>query len=166
MAGDCKGDGRDGAFAIYFCDTVNVPDYKRSLPMVLIVLLVLAVFVIQTLLPNRFREPAPAAAGSNKLTEALGNRDHQPPLTVTGQRAARALANMHEALPVFLALALMNMIVAPQAAQAVTGATIFLMARAVYAVVYTLGIPMLRTLVWAVSWVGLVMMLLPLLDRI
>jgi uncharacterized MAPEG superfamily protein len=134
--------------------------------MVLIVLLVLAVFVVQTLIPNRLREPAPAGEGANPLAESLGNRDHPRPLTLRGQRAARALANMHEALPVFLALALMNMIVAPQAAQAVTGATVFLVARAVYAVIYIVGIPVLRTLVWAVSWVGLVMMLLPLLDRI
>jgi len=133
--------------------------------MVLIVLLVLAVFVIQTLIPGRFREPAPAGS-TNKLTESLGNRDQQPPLTVRGERAARALANMQEALPVFLALALMNMIVAPQAADAVTGATIFLVARAVYAVVYIVGIPVLRTLVWVAGWVGLIFMLMPLLDRI
>jgi len=134
--------------------------------MVLIVLLVLAVFVIQTLLPNRFREPAPAGGASNKLMESLGNRDNPRPLTITGERATRALANMHEALPVFLALALMNLIVTPNAADAVVGATVFLVARAVYAVIYIVGIPVLRTLVWAVSWVGLVMMLLPLLERI
>lgn len=137
--------------------------------MVLIVLLVLAVFVVQTLLPNRFREAPPAGTAPNKLTESLGNRDHQPPLTVTGGRAARALANMHEALPVFLALALMNMIVAPQAAQAaqaVTGATIFLVARAVYAIVYIVGIPVVRTLVWAAGWAGLILMLPPLIDRL
>jgi uncharacterized MAPEG superfamily protein len=133
--------------------------------MVALVLLVLALFVLQTFLPNRFREaPSPGAPG--KLTEALGNRDHQPPLTLTGQRAARALANMHEALPVFLALALMNMIVAPQAAQAVTGATVFLIARLLYAIVYIVGIPILRTLIWAAGWVGLILMLLPLLDRL
>lgn len=133
--------------------------------MVLIVLLVLAVFVIQTLLPGRFREASPPVAGSNKLVESLGNRDNQPPLTITGGRAARALANMQEALPVFLALALMNMIVAPQAPDAVTGATIFLVARAVYAIVYIVGIPVLRTLVWAAGWAGLIMMLPPLLER-
>ena len=133
--------------------------------MVLIVLLVLAVFVIQTFIPGRFREPGPAGSPNN-LVASLGNRDHQPPLTITGERAARALANMQEALPVFLALALMNMIVAPQAADAVTGATVFLVARVVYAVVYIVGVPVLRTLVWAAGWVGLILMLLPLLDRI
>lgn len=133
--------------------------------MVVLVLLVLALFVLQTLLPNRFREPAPPGA-PGKLSEALGNRDHMRPLTVTGERATRALANLHEALPVFLGLALMGMVVAPEAAQAKTGALVFLVARVLYAGVYIAGVPVVRTLLWAVSWVGLVMMLMPLLDRI
>ena len=39
---------------------------------------------------------------------------------------------MQEALPVFLALALMNMIVAPDATLAMTGALVFLVARVLY----------------------------------
>jgi uncharacterized MAPEG superfamily protein len=133
--------------------------------MVILVLLVLALFVLQTLLPGRFRE-APAAGEPGKLAENLGNRDHMRPYTVTGQRAARALANMQEAIPVFLGLALMNMIVAPDAPQAYTGALVFLIARVLYLPLYMAGVPVVRTIVWAVSWVGLVMMLMPLLERI
>jgi uncharacterized MAPEG superfamily protein len=133
--------------------------------MILIVLLVLALFVLQTLLPNRFREPAPAGASAS-LTEVLGPRDHQRPFTVVGGRAARALANMQEALPVFLALALLNMVAGSAAAMAITGGWIFLVARLLYLPVYLAGIPVLRTLVWAAGWAGLVMMLIPLLDRI
>lgn len=127
--------------------------------MVTIVLLVLALFVLQTLLPGRFRE----AGAGNKLSENLGNRDHMRPLTNIGERAARALGNLHEALPVFLALALMNMIVAPNAAQAVTGAWIFLGARVVYLLLYVTGVPVVRTIVWIVGWVGLAMMVAPLI---
>ena len=133
--------------------------------MVLLVLLVLALFVMQTLLPGRFREPAPDGV-KGIVAENLGNRDHMRPLTVAGQRAARALANMQEALPVFLALALMNMIVTPAAGLAVTGATVFLIARAVYVAFYVAGLAVVRTLVWVVGWVGLAMMIVPLLDRI
>ena len=132
--------------------------------MVPIILLVLALFVLQTLLPGRFREPV-GDGGQGKLAENLGNRDHMRPLTVIGQRAARALANMQEAMPVFLGLALMDMIVAPEAASAITGATVFLVARALYVAVYIAGIAVVRTLLWAVSWAGLVMMLLPLLQK-
>ena len=133
--------------------------------MVVLVLLVLALFVLQTLLPGRFREPA-APGTPGKLAENLGNRDHMRPLTVTGQRAARALANMQEAMPVFLGLALLNLMVAPEATMANTGALVFLIARTLYVAIYIAGIPVVRTLVWAVSWVGLVMMLIPLLERI
>jgi uncharacterized MAPEG superfamily protein len=51
---------------------------------------------------------------------------------MTGARSERALANMHEALPVFLALALLNLIVATAADMAVTGATVFFVARLLY----------------------------------
>jgi uncharacterized MAPEG superfamily protein len=132
--------------------------------MVLIILLVLALFVLQTLLPSRFREP-PQPGQKAGLVENLGNRDQVRPLTVIGQRAARALANLQEALPVFLTLGLLNLILGTAATLAVTGATLFLVARTVYVGIYLAGIPVVRTLVWVVSWVGLVMMLLPVLER-
>jgi len=122
-------------------------------------------FVLQTLLPGRFREPAPDGM-KGVVTENLGNRDRMRALTLVGQRASRALANMQEALPVFLALALMDMIVAPAAGLAVTGATIFLVARAVYVVIYIAGLPVVRTLAWIGGWIGMALMIAPLIDRI
>ena len=73
---------------------------------------------------------------------------------------------MQEALPVFLALALLNMIVGTAADLAVTGALVFLIARVVYLFIYLAGIPVLRSLVWFGGWVGLILMLLPLLERL
>jgi uncharacterized MAPEG superfamily protein len=133
--------------------------------MVLVILLVLALFVVQTLLPGRFREK-PAPGGESKIAENLGPRDQMRPLTVTGQRAQRALTNMQEALPVFLGLALMNLIVAPEAGLAVTGAWVFLIARVVYVPLYLGGVSVARTLAWVASWVGLILMLIPLVERI
>lgn len=133
--------------------------------MVLVILLVLALFFVQTLLPSRFRE-APAPGGESKLAENLGNRDHMRPHTRIGLRAVRALANLQEAMPVFITLALLNLIVAPGATLAVTGAWIFLVARIVYVAIYVAGVPVVRTLCWVAGLVGLVMMLVPLLDRI
>lgn len=132
--------------------------------MVLIILLVLALFVVQTLLPASFRFLAGGDVGA-RLATALGPRDNPPAQSVHGARAERALANMQEALPVFLALALMNMIVGTSAELAILGATVFLVARILYVPAYLLGIPGLRTLIWLGGWVGLIMMLLPLLDR-
>ena len=133
--------------------------------MVLVVLLVLALFVLQTLLPTRFREP-PAPGGQSVIAEAFGNRDHQRPHTVVGRRAIRALANMQEALPVFLALALLNLILVPGASAALMGAWIFLIARVLYMGIYLAGVPVLRTMCWVAGLVGLAMMVAPLLDKI
>jgi len=133
--------------------------------MAILVLLVLALFVIQTLIPGRFREP-PAPGEPDGLKERLGNRDHMRPLMVTGQRAARALANMQEAMPVFLGLAFLDMLIVPEAAMARTGALVFLIARAVYVAIYMAGIPVVRTLVFAAGWVGLALMLTPILQHL
>jgi uncharacterized MAPEG superfamily protein len=134
--------------------------------MILIVLLVLALFVLQTLLPNRFREPAPAGTGTRLSESPLGPRDTPPTLTVVGGRAERALANLQEALPIFLALALLNLVASTAAAMALAGGWIFLIARVLYVPAYLSGVPVIRTLIWVGSWVGLVMMVIPLLDRI
>ncbi len=131
--------------------------------MIALILAVLALFVVQTLLPASFRYiSGPDAAAKFKL--ALGPRDAPPGQTVHGARAERALANMQEALPVFLTLALLGLIVgSPELA--VTGATVFLVARVLYVPAYLMGIPVVRTLLWLVSWAGLIMMLMPLLER-
>ncbi len=52
MAGDSTGTDMFRVDGLYFCDAVKTPDYRRSIPMVLLVLLVLALFVLQTLLPG------------------------------------------------------------------------------------------------------------------
>ena len=120
--------------------------------MVVIILLVLAVFVLQTLLPASFRYLA-GPGTSSKLALALGSRDDPPPQTTVGGRAERALLNMHD------------MIVGTAASLALTGAMVFLIARLLYVPAYLLGIFGLRTLIWCASVAGLVMMLVPLLSR-
>ncbi len=131
--------------------------------MVLLILLVLALFVLQTLLPASFRylgrDPG------RPLSVALGPRDDPPPQSRMGGRAERALANMQEALPVFLTLALLNLYLGT-GDLALTGATVFLAARVLYVPAYLAGIPGLRTLIWAAGVVGLVLMLIPILARI
>jgi uncharacterized MAPEG superfamily protein len=131
--------------------------------MILLILLVLALFVFQTLLPASFRYLG-GDTGRN-LAVALGPRDDPPPQSRLGGRAERALANMQEALPVFLTLALLNLFLGT-GAMATTGATVFLVARVLYVPAYLAGVMAIRTLIWIGSVVGLVMMLIPILDRI
>jgi uncharacterized MAPEG superfamily protein len=132
--------------------------------MVLVILLVLALFVVQTLLPASFRYMGGGDVGK-KLSVALGPRDNPPPQSTVGARAERALANMQEALPVFLTLGLLNLILGT-GDLALSGAVVFLIARILYVPAYLAGVPMLRTLFWMAGVVGLIMMLIPLLYRV
>jgi uncharacterized MAPEG superfamily protein len=80
-------------------------------------------------------------------------------MPVLGARADRALANLQEALPVFLTLALLHVFRGTTEGLAVDGAWIFVALRAIYVPAYLSGIPVIRSLIWMASWVGLVMML-------
>ncbi len=94
------------------------------------------------------------------LPYALTARDAQlAPKGVVAARLQRALANLLETYPAFVALALALVVAGKAGGAAETGAWLWLGARIVYVVIYALGIPGLRTLAWAVSIVGLMMML-------
>jgi uncharacterized MAPEG superfamily protein len=102
-----------------------------------------------------FRTQAWSPAG---MMVAFGNRDAVvAPLGIAG-RADRAAKNMIEGMAMFLALALAASM-AGKAPQAAFGASVFFWARLVYWPVYLAGIPFLRTLVWLVSIVGLILIL-------
>jgi len=89
---------------------------------------------------------------------AFGNRDRVPPPSVRGGRADRAAKNMVVGLVLLLAAVLAAQL-AGKGAQAATGATVFFWARLIYWPIYIAGIIYLRTAVWAVSIVGLAMIL-------
>jgi len=93
----------------------------------------------------------------------VGNRDNPPELSVIAGRLERAKNNMLEALPMFLALALLALVKGGDTSEATLGATIFLVARVVYVPAYVSGIPLLRSLIWLVGVASLVMMALPLI---
>nr|WP_281842887.1 MAPEG family protein [Sinisalibacter aestuarii] len=121
----------------------------------------MALFVLQTLLPS-------IARGASKQPEQLAylrsNRDEEPPHTVMSARMAHALRNMFEALPVFLPLALLAEMKGIESGWALTGAMVFFFARLVYVPAYGSGIALLRSATWAVSFAGLVMMVVGLLQ--
>ena len=123
------------------------------------ILAVLALFVLQTYLPATIRYLLAGPGTLDRLRVALGPRDEQPPLSPMGGRAARALANMQEAMPVFLGLALLHVAKGTAEGLPTTGAMVFFLARVLYVPSYLSGISGLRSLVWGVSWVGLGMMI-------
>lgn len=96
------------------------------------------------------------------LKLGLSNRDELPEATPLGGRAERAAANSIEALILFVPLALTAQL-AGSAEAATLGATVFFWARVAYLPIYLIGIPYLRSLVWAVGVAGLAMMVSKLL---
>lgn len=90
----------------------------------------------------------------------MGPRDtERKSANVLSGRFARALKNLLETYPAFVALALALVVSGKAGGIAATGAWIWLVARIVFVVVYGLGVPVVRTLVWLVALAGLLMML-------
>jgi len=85
-----------------------------------------------------------------------GNRDGVPaPLTGAAARAGRANLNFLETFP-FFAAAVLGVVVANRtSAHTALGAELYFWARCAYLPIYIVGIPYLRTLVWAVSLWGM-----------
>ena len=102
------------------------------------------------------------AAQQCGLPKLVGNREDLPPLTGIAGRAQRAHRNMLESLVLFAVLVLVAQAAGKANAATATGSLIFFWARVVYALVYLVGIPWLRTGVWAVSMAGLVVIFLQL----
>jgi uncharacterized MAPEG superfamily protein len=93
-----------------------------------------------------------------------GNRDGElKPLTGVAARAGRASRNFLETFPFFAAAVLAIMLQGSNSARTAMGAELYFWARLVYLPVYLIGIPYVRTLVWAVSIWGLLTLLWPLI---
>jgi uncharacterized MAPEG superfamily protein len=91
------------------------------------------------------------------LPALAGNREGLPPFTGWAGRAYRAHRNMLESLVLFAALVLMAVVTNKTNATTLLGAQLFFWARLAYALVYLAGIPWLRTGIWTVSMMGLIL---------
>ena len=98
------------------------------------------------------------------LAYALSAQDEERDVEgLYAARIGRAFYNLLETYPVFIALALALAITGKTGGTDLLGAQIWFWARVVYVPIYIAGIPGARTLVWAASVIGLVMMLIGLL---
>ena len=107
-----------------------------------------------------------AVAGAQSqvsLPVLAGNRDRMPPLTGWALRAQRAHLNMLESLVVFAVFVLVANAIGRLNDATALGANLFFWGRLAYALVYVLGVPWLRTLLWGVSIAGLLVILSQLL---
>ena len=97
------------------------------------------------------------------LATLTANREKMVEFKGWAGRAQRAHRNMLENMVLFVPLVLIAVVAGKTNATTLMGAQIFVLARLVYALVYFAGVPWLRTGVWLVSVVGLVMIALQLL---
>jgi uncharacterized MAPEG superfamily protein len=97
------------------------------------------------------------------LPALAGNRESLPEITGWAGRAQRAQRNMVENLVVFAALVLVAVVAGKTNDMTLLGAQIFFWARVAYAAAYVAGIPWLRTGVWFVSVIGMILIFAQLL---
>ena len=123
---------------------------------------VLAWSVVLLLLQVVIQGIATADLGPKYL---LGPRDEKlESRNVLAGRLGRALQNLLETYPAFIALALALVVTGKAGGIGATGAWLWLIARVSYRVLYAVGIPVARTIAWLASIVGLVLMLIRLMS--
>ncbi len=104
-----------------------------------------------------------AATGSlaqRGLDWAAGSRDGEAkPLTGIAARLDRARGNFLETFPLFAVAVLAAFALNRHTGMTVLGAQLYFWARLAYLPAYLVGIPYLRSLIWAISLTGIVMLL-------
>jgi uncharacterized MAPEG superfamily protein len=94
----------------------------------------------------------------------MGARDEaMPPLDPLPGRLLRAQANLAETLPLFAAAVLAAGVAGRFGTWTAAGSWLYAAARFVYLPLYAMGVPVVRTLVWMVSLLGLVAVIFGLL---
>ena len=91
------------------------------------------------------------------LPALAGNREGLPEFKGWTGRAMRAHQNMLQNIVLFTALVIVAVLANRTNSTTLLGAQLFFWARLVYAFVYLAGIPWVRTGVWTVSVIGLIM---------
>ena len=77
-----------------------------------------------------------------------------------GARAQRAFLNMMETLPIFAIAVLVTHVAGATNGITAACAQIYVIARVIYVPVYLMGIPWLRTAIWLVATLSIVILLL------
>lgn len=100
-----------------------------------------------------------SATRDTGLDYNAGPRDAEKPKSVTTSRLDRAKWNFLETYPAFVALALGLAASGQTGGWAATGAVLWIVCRVLYLPLYAFGVPYVRSVVWGLSIVGLLMML-------
>ncbi|AIT79827.1 MAPEG family protein [Novosphingobium pentaromativorans] len=90
----------------------------------------------------------------------MGPRDESlPPLNPLPARLLRAQANLYETLPLFIGALLGAAALGHLGWKTEVGSVLFFGGRLIYLPLYAAGIPKLRTLIWLVAMIGLLLTL-------
>ena len=118
----------------------------------------LVLAIVQILLPAMLRNR------ETGLDYNASPRDSEgPPVGVVTGRLKRAQANLFETLPLFASAVLIAHVAGRDGVLTLWGAGLYFGARVVYVPLYAFGVPYLRSLVWCVAMLGLVLILAALL---
>lgn len=119
----------------------------------------LVLALVQILLAAQMR------TGETGLQYNMSARDEPaPPMRRITARLQRAQANLFETLPLFAAAVLIAHVAGREGELTLWGCAIYLGARVLYLPLYAAGVPVVRSLVWAVSLAGLGMVLAAILT--
>ncbi len=97
------------------------------------------------------------------LPTAAGNQHDIEPWAGAHDRLNRALRNLIEAIAIYAPIAVSVTVLGIGNETSALGAQIFFGARVVHAIVYTAGIPWIRTTAWFVGVVGILLVASPFL---
>ncbi len=86
----------------------------------------------------------------------------QPVLSTVTNRLFRAQANFFETFPLFAVVILITAVTQLYSIYSQIGAILYLVARSVYLPLYAFGIPYIRTVVWLISLLRIMLVLFPL----
>ena len=108
---------------------------------------------------------AATSVGQRGLSWALGPRDEAPPpINVTGARFDRAWKNYLETFPLFAAAVLLEASSGHGSGLAPLGAQLYFWGRVAFLPLYAIGWPVVRTLAWTVSLIGIALLLVAVLP--
>lgn len=96
------------------------------------------------------------------LSTTAGNQHNITAWTGWNDRLNRAIDNLKEAIIIFMPLSIAVQLLDLSNETTALGAQIFVAARIVHAIVYTLGVPWIRTVAWTAGVVGIIFVASPL----
>ncbi len=114
----------------------------------------LVLALVQIMLTAQFRTRETGLSYNMSARDAMA-----PPMGKITARLHRAQSNLFETLPLFATAILIAHTAARENSMTLHGAWTYLIARVIYIPLYAFGVPVIRTLTWGASLIGLAMIL-------